>query len=506
MQPFRSTLALTLLAPTLALACPWQASMHELGVWAPLPGKLLADQGLELESCELPKLDTVHVTGAPDEVGEWSDLRNWPVIAIHAAALPDGRVLHYAYPDAGAPNTLARAWDPVTDTFEAIPTDSDLFCSGLSLNADGRLLLSGGTRAIQCDFAGHRETHHFDFRTNTFTRRQNMSVARWYPQHVKLADGDTIVVTGLDEMCYATPTMERITPGGQVSVVPGGRRTLELYPRMHLLSSGLVAHVGPERDTYVFDPANEAWQFVTRTQFGYRWDGTSFLVPGETDVVMTCGGNVSNTCERIDFKDAQPEWEYTASMNMPRSHANAMILPDGKVMIIGGGRNGLYEDPILNAEIYDPQTDTWTLLPAEQLGRMYHSTAVLLADGRVLSAGQDYGQSTYTAEIYRPAYLYRGARPVIANVPTNLRYGRPFAVATPDAASISRIALISLTTATHSVNNGQRYVEVPFIAEDDTRLRGIAPAHGNLAPPGHYMLFILNQAGVPSVAKFVRIG
>ena len=175
-------------------------------------------------------------------------------------------------------------------------------------------------------------------------------------------------------------------------------------------------------------------------------------------------------------------------------------------MLIGGGQDGLYGNPINFAERFDPETETWALLPAQGFSRMYHSTAVLLPDGRVLSAGQDDGESGAWGEIYVPWYLFRGPRPEIAAVPRRIGYDQPFSLATPQAGEITSVALIAPASTTHSVNFSQRYVGLEFEVTGDASLRVVGPLNGNHAPPGYYMLFILNGNDVPSVAPFVHVG
>jgi hypothetical protein len=142
----------------------------------------------------------------------------------------------------------------------------------------------------------------------------------------------------------------------------------------------------------------------------------------------------------------------------------------------------------------------------QNVQRTYHSTAVLLPDGRVLSAGSnDQGSMQQTYEIFSPPYLFKGTRPAISSVPATLSYGANFTIATPEAASITRIGLIHPGATTHAYDNDQRFVDLSFTIGSG-QLTATAPASGDYAPPGYYMLVILNSNGVPSVAQFVKIG
>jgi hypothetical protein len=137
---------------------------------------------------------------------------------------------------------------------------------------------------------------------------------------------------------------------------------------------------------------------------------------------------------------------------------------------------------------------------------MYHSTALLLPDGRALSAGQDNGPGQFTAQIYSPPYLFRGVRPVISSIPQSIAYAHPFTINTPNAANINSVVLMKLGNVTHSVTFDQRLIELSFVHSGSTSLIATSPPNANRAPPGYYMLVVLNGNNVPSVAKMVRVG
>jgi len=192
-------------------------------------------------------------------------------------------------------------------------------------------------------------------------------------------------------------------------------------------------------------------------------------------------------------------------MHHPREWANTVLLPDGTVLVVGGGRKDDYGEPVHSAEIYHPASGTWTVMAAQRAPRMYHSTAVLLPDGRVLSAGESYGSLKQTGEIFSPPYLFKGARPAISSAPARLGYGHTFTIGSPDAGDIKRVALVKAAAVTHSNNFDQRYVDCAFSAGGGG-LHATAPPSGNHAPPGWYMLFVVNAAGLPSIAHWVRVG
>ena len=208
-----------------------------------------------------------------------------------------------------------------------------------------------------------------------------------------------------------------------------------------------------------------------------------------------------------------------------RGHANTVLLPDGSMVEVGGGRGSLdgFESPLHYAEpekrhieLWDPATGKWRLGPEQTEARAYHSTAVLLPDGRVMSAGDDFNgdpgkidanndtsSMEDTAEIYKPPYLFRGARPVIASAPATIGFNGSFAVDTLNT-NITSAALAAPAAVTHGVDMNQRMLELPVVQRSGC-VSVKAPTNRNAAPPGWYMLFLLNDQGVPSVAKFVKL-
>ncbi|MGH3858069.1 Ig-like domain-containing protein, partial [Actinokineospora sp.] len=193
------------------------------------------------------------------------------------------------------------------------------------------------------------------------------------------------------------------------------------------------------------------------------------------------------------------------SMQFSRRQINATLLPDGKVLVTGGTAAPGFNDPsgaVHAAELWDPTTEDWTTLASSSgIPRVYHSAALLLPDGRVLSTG---GNGYPDTEIYSPPYLFKGTRPTISSAPPSVAYGQSLFVGTPDALTISKVTMLRLSSVTHAFNESQYINELSF-SQTTGGLDVTAPPHGNVAPPGHYLLFILNGSVVPSVAKFVQL-
>ena len=192
---------------------------------------------------------------------------------------------------------------------------------------------------------------------------------------------------------------------------------------------------------------------------------------------------------------------------------NATLLPNGKVLALGGSLND--EDTAtasLNADLYDPNSNTFSSAGAELFERLYHSVSLLMPDATVWVAGGNPTRGTYEPhmEVYSPAYLFNSngslaTRPTITSVSSSvLGYGGAFTINTPDAANISSVVLMRNGAVTHAFNMDQRYVGLSFTTGSGV-LNVTGPPNGNIAPPGYYMVFILNGAGVPSVASMVQI-
>jgi hypothetical protein len=222
------------------------------------------------------------------------------------------------------------------------------------------------------------------------------------------------------------------------------------------------------------------------------------------------------TAETIDLNQSSPQWQNTAPMAFPRRHLNSTILPDGQVLVTGGTRGGGFvdineADAVKQAEVWNPATGEWTTLAANSVMRVYHSVSLLLPDGTVLHgasgdamAGAAEVPPQRNHEIFSPPYLFKGVRPAIGSAPTDVGYGQTFTVATPNAAQITEVRWIRLGSVTHAFDMGQRANTLQF-ERTTSGVDVTAPANPNLAPPGFYMLFMLNRNGVPSNGAILRI-
>jgi Domain of unknown function (DUF1929)/Carboxypeptidase regulatory-like domain len=436
--------------------------------------------------------------------GQWSAVSDWPTRAVHTTLLPDGRVFFVSY---YTESLQPHIWDPGSNTFTTTAaSDHALFCAGHTTLADGRILIAGGHIA---DYVGYPNVVIYDPAKNVFTSVPNMNEGRWYPTVTTLPSGDVLVVSGdvnsntnvdpLPQVLQmATNTWRNLT---------SAQLSMPLYPNMLVAPNGQVFNAGPNAQTrYLSTTGLGAWSNVAVHIFtGFRDYGPVMMY--ETGKVLVVGGAdpPTATAETIDLTATAPAWKSTGSMNFPRRQHNAVILPDGKILVVGGSSAAGFDtstSPVLPTEMWDPATGQFTVMASIAEYRGYHSTALLLPDGRVLSAGGNVGGPN--AQLFSPPYLFAGARPTIDLAPSAVGYGETVFINTPDAASISQVTWLRAGSTTHTNDMSQRFMHLSFI-KTSTGLNVTMPANANLAPPGYYLLFILNSAGVPSVGSIVQL-
>ena len=452
------------------------------------------------------------VAGAPQDVGEWGPVVDWPVIGIHAALLPNGKVL--AYDSLGNGTVHATVWDPATGAQTAVNVDTgfNIFCSGLAHLVDGRLFLAGGNREPQN--SGIVQTHLFDSMTNSWSLGPNMLGERWYPSVTPLNNGELLITSG------RVDTPEVRTLAGGLRALSTASLGLPLYPWIDVAPNGRAFYSGPDQTLRALNTAGTgSWQaHGQRDTIDRDYGGRTLFDVGK---LLVAGGGPSTSDARvINLNGPTPQVSPTAPMASGRRQHNLTVLADGTVLATGGNSSGA---PLvdLNAGVYaaeqwNPATGQWRTLAAMQVTRQYHSIALLLPDGRVLSAGGGFcgtcdqvGYLAKNAEIYSPPYLFQAdgtpaPRPAITAAPAATSYGAAMQIATANPASIRKAALVRLGAVTHSNNMEQRYIPLSFTT-GATNITATAPANANIAPPGPYMLFITDANGVPSIARIVTV-
>ena len=456
----------------------------------------------------------------PAEVGSWSAPFNLGGVAIHATLLHTDDVLIFQYVE-GRPvvdhTSWVATWNWRTQvTTEApFPYDRDIYCTGHNVLADGRLFLAGGhdhTTGHRQDVVGIDRCDLYDPVARTWTKAPRLTQKRWYPTNVGLGNGRTLVFGGLDEDGRRSTTVDEYDPrtNSVRRLRVTDRYPLGNYPRMHLMPNGRVLVSGWRQESASFNPARLTWRRLRSSRHGPRWEGVSALLPGARRVLIVGGGDdkedrdPTRTAELLNLERDEPAWGYTGSLRHGRFMHNLVLLPDGKALAVGGGKTARYGDPVFFPEMYNPRTGAWSVMAPQRASRMYHSTALLLPDGRVFSAGQTNGGFDRYGEIYSPPYLFRGARPVVSDSPASVPLGGRLRFGSPDAARIGKVTLMRPSSCTHGNDTEQRSVPLHF-SVSGTTVTARVPENHNLVPPGYYMLFAVNRAGVPAVAPWVRI-
>jgi PKD repeat protein len=458
--------------------------------------------------------------------GQWATLmRQMPINPVHIVLLNTGKVLIVSGSGNVAANTdfESALWDPAhpEDPIPTRPLSWDMFCNGIAVLPDGRPIINGGTLAYD-PFKGQQRSALYDPATDTFTDAPTMAHGRWYPTVTALGDGRVMTFSGLDENNVTNSTVEIFDPAGGWSAASPAGWTPPLYPRLHLLPSGKVFYSGSGTQSRTFNPATQSWSAVlaSTNYSGTRTYGTSVLLPltpanaYKPQVMIMGGGNPATaTTEIIDLSQSTPAWQWGPSMSQARIEMNATILPTGTVLATGGSVND--EDASTasrNADLYDPISGSFSSAGANAFPRLYHSNALLLPDATVLLVGGNPSRSSYehNIEIYSPAYLFNAdstpaTRPTIDDVSSStLTYGGGLTIQTANAANISSVVLMRPGAPTHAFDMEQRMVGLSFTAGTGV-LNVTGPPTVSVAPPGYYMLFLVNSAGVPSVARFIRV-
>jgi len=456
----------------------------------------------------------------PSVIGQWAGPFSWPLVSIHSMLMPNGKVLLY---DDHTTSAGVQVWDPVSDTLTSRPYNADnLFCSGHTMLSDGRVLVIGGHLGA---YVGIPDTTIFDPVPETWSAASPMSQARWYPTATSLPDGRVLATSGASVCSTCNdPTGSHVG----IALIPevydprantwtqlnNAPLSLPLYPHMHVLPDGRVLAVASQEDPIVSQVLNLSTQTWTVMDPVARDGGSSVQYrPGK--ILKTGMGRnpdyaavpSSATAYIMDTTLPSPTWRSIAPMTFPRTQHNLTVLPDGNVLAVGGSTNSNVYDSagtVKTAEMFDATAETWRTLATMQEPRHYHSTSLLLPDGRVLVAGGGrFGPDFPSAELYSPPYLFKGARPSVTSVPGTIQYNTHVSVSTPDGARIAKVSLIRLGSVTHAFDENQRYVELVF-APIAGGLDVTVPAGQNIILPGHYMLFLVDTNGVPSVGKIVR--
>jgi hypothetical protein len=459
------------------------------------------------------------VTPDPVPQGKWGPLLTWPIVAVHSVLMNNGKLLQWDGWQTPEPSAI---YDPGAGNFTTINAPSSNFCAGNVQLPDGRIMTVGGYGVTTTGNQGLVDTDVFDPATQTWTRVANMHVPRWYPDVVELPDGRYVAISGNSTSAGTwADTPEVYDPAANTWTLLSNVNTSQVheeeYPFSYLAPNGKVFTIGPSEDkSFLLDVNNQTWTpvggpsgIVNGSSVMYR-PGKILYSGGAASVTDTTPAQAGSAT--IDLNAANPTWQPAAPMNYARVYHTLTMLADGRVLAVGGEATSdqtQVTTGVLPAEIWDPATGQWSVAASMSAARNYHSTAVLMPDGTVLVAGGGHedsgsGPGQFSAQVYSPSYLFEGPRPAITSAPATSTYGANMSIVTPDASSISAVNLVSLGADTHQADMDQHFVPLSFTAGSGS-LTVQAPSSPALAPPGYYMLFIVNGLGVPSVAAIVRM-
>lgn len=464
--------------------------------------------------------------------GAWSEVLPWPINAIHSILLPDGNVLTYGSDATGRQGAqlIYDVWNPnqgfslaAHDTLSNT-TGTDIFCSAQALLPEtGQVLITGGDLIVNGKRNySNNDINFFDYRDMSLTKSPlQLTFGRWYPTLTTLASGDMLLHGGrsapgepvLTPEVYSPATDSwRLLTNAENEAAYGDSKYW--YPWSFVTPSGKVLITGKDPDMWLLDTEGTGSISHAGVRDGIRRFAGSAVLYDEGKILVMGGGSgtATNTAVMIDANSDIPIVTATNNMNFARTEVDATLLPNGQVLATGGSaqRNELV-DVAYTAEIWDPATEQWTLGASASKPRLYHSSAILLPNGTVLTSGGGTPGPVLNlnSEIYYPPYLFDSEgqlakRPRISSAPSTTSYAQSFNVRLATGKKISRVSLVRMGSATHNWNMEQRFVELDF-SKKSKRLSVQSPSRPELAPPGYYMLFALDANGVPSEAHMIKL-
>jgi phosphodiesterase/alkaline phosphatase D-like protein len=454
----------------------------------------------------------------PGQVGSWSAVQNYPVVPVSMGITPDGKIVAWDQANA-APyfgpvphNGPAMVLDPTTGTITRSinVAPSTMFCSLITSLPDGRLAIIGGGSGSN---AASSKVQIYDGDSQTFSVAGEMERTRWYPGGDIDARGNVLVAggtsTGIEKVDANTGTGTLVNTTFPTNWypdlirMPDGRFTIEdvgdnvagsgAGPGRYLLSGNSLTTIGDNT-------------LLQKRQRGIRTEISPYRF-------FYNGGGTSTDSMIIDVSSGTPQYTSAAPSLYPHMTGEAITLPTGEVLAIGGNSSGndTAGTPVLTPELYSPSANAWTTMATMDRQRQYHSVAALLPDGRVWSAGTSYNANQeQNGQFYSPPYLFKhdgsgqlATRPTATGAPSVVKWGETFSVATDNPANIASASLIRLAATTHQLNAGQAAIPLS-VTPNGGRVQMTVPG-GNAAPAGYYMVFLVDRNGVPSVAPILRV-
>ena len=470
----------------------------------------------------------------------WTNVINLAVNPIAVANLPNGKLVMWSANNqfsfegdigGGAGQTYTSVFDPATSSSSQIlvtNTGDDMFCPGTAVLPDGKILVNGGSSSPK--------TSIYDPATGNWTASQQMNLPRGYEGDTLLSTGSVFTLGGSwsggqggkNGEIWTSGTGWHLLSGVTASSITGpdpqgvyrGDNHLWLFAR----ANGQVFHAGPSAPMHWITTSGNGTitSAGNRSDDPYSINGNAVLY--DLGLILKVGGapayqnaNATASAYTINITTGTASVTKIAPMAYPRAFANSVILPNGQVVVIGGQTFPVpFSDAtaIFIPEIWDPATQVFRQLKAMQTPRVYHSTAILLPDGRVFEGGggqcgQGCSANHFNTEILTPPYLLNAdgstaTRPSITSAPSTASLGGTMAVNTNTP--VMSFVLMRLSSVTHTVSNDQRRVPLQIQSTSGASSYTLSvPSDPGMVLPGYYMLFALNAQGVPSVSATVRV-
>ncbi|MGB0866662.1 MAG: galactose oxidase-like domain-containing protein [Granulosicoccaceae bacterium] len=488
----------------------------------------------------------------PQTMGMWGDLIAWPHVPVHAASLYDDTVVTWSsnetrdFVQQVSQSTWSAVFDVATETFVSSDNPThDMFCAGTSMLEDGSVLASGGNPVAF-------QTSGFDPQTKTWSALSPMSQQRWYGTNVLTGRGD--VLTSFAKGAQETPELYKPIantwqdlPNADMSAMrdeqdlgnaltANNSASLQWYAFLHTAPDGRIFNSGPLTELHWYetegqgsvDQAGSApdqnYEYARQYGSAVMYDVGKLLVSGGSDPRVSglvdsgdSGQPLSSTATAfvVDINGATPHLETIDDMHTRRSSHNSVIMPTGEVFVVGGTRTGVLFNDTGNAwwpEIWNPDTRQWREVAIQSVARSYHSWALLMRDGRILSGGGglcgDCPANHPDAQFYYPPYFFTqngqaATRPAIISADTVATVGSEIAMSTD--VEVSQFNLIRLSSVTHSINSDQRFIPLAFERSSSGQYSATLSSNTNILLPGMYWLFAIDSSGTPSVGHTIHI-
>ncbi|KAI8635328.1 hypothetical protein F5Y19DRAFT_482569 [Xylariaceae sp. FL1651] len=483
-------------------------------------------------------LDASTFTPPPTSQGRWDSTVVLPIVPAAGALSAQGNVIFWsAYrPDlfgGGTGQTLTAMWTPSSQTVTqrtVTETHHDMFCPGISLDANGRITVTGGNDS--------KNTSIYDPTNSGWVSAAEMVIARGC---VTVGDGRIFTIggswsggTGGKNGEIYSPTSNKWTslPGAVVAPMltadAQGVYRADNHAWLFAYKANSVFQAGPSKAMNWYNVSSTSGSYTgagTRAADGDAMCGNAVMFDAVSGSILSAGGspsyqdsNATPNAHLIKLGNvgAAPTVTKLPSMANARAFANGVALPDGTVLIVGGQSYPVpFTDttPVFAAELFDPRTNTWRTLASIATPRTYHSIALLLPDATVVAGGGGLCgtgcvQNHFDVQVFSPPYLFnsdgsRAARPVISSVSaTQIKPGATLQITAAQA--VASFSLVRYGSTTHTVNTDQRRVPLTTTASGLTYTATL-PTDPGVLVPGYWMLFAINSAGVPSVATTIKV-